>query len=225
MRTFCLSGWGQPHDALSSIAPDAMHFDYAHHGSADAAIADIAKAAQAFDSIVGWSLGGQLAVRAVSKGLLKPKKLVLIGVPFQFVRGDVLKIGMPRDTYDLYCDNYKTNPERTLKKSWDLIAYNDTREADVKANLDKQNRKKELERNWHRWLQELSQFSCDDLDFRAFPPTLLIHGDKDAVVWHEQAEHFAKRMPKATLEIWRGCGHAPHWHDSEKLRESIKRHV
>jgi pimeloyl-[acyl-carrier protein] methyl ester esterase len=225
MRTLALSGWGQPHDALAAILPDATHFDYARHDSMETAIAAIAAAAKNHARVVGWSLGGQLAVRAIAKGIVKPKRLVLIGVPFQFIRNDRLKLGLPRDTYDMFCANYKNNPERTMKKSWELIAYGDTREAEVKAQLAKQDRKKVLENDWQRWFTMLSDFSCDELDFSEFPPTLVIHGDKDAVVWHEQAAYFIKRLPHSRLETFSGCGHAPHWHDTKKCRELMKNHV
>jgi len=225
MRTLCISGWGQPHDALISIAPDATHFEYAHHNSPEEAIAALIEAAQSYERIIGWSLGGQLAVRAISQGLIKPKKLVLIGVPFQFVRDKKLNLGMPRDTYDIFCANYAENPERTLKKSWNLIAYGDVREVQVKAYLTTLGRKKMLEKNWHRWLEYLNGFSCADLNFAHFPPTLLIHGDKDAVVWHEQSQHFVKHLPHSTLETFIGCGHAPHWHDAKKVSELIAKHV
>ncbi len=225
MKTLALSGWGQPHDALAAILPDATHLDYAHHESAEAAIKAIVAAGKSHAHIVGWSLGGQLAARAVSQGLLRPEKLTLIGVPFQFVANEKLKIGMPRDVYKTFCDNYVSHPERTLRKAWELIAYGDEKEPHVRARLAEQNREKELERGWQRWLQQLDNFNCEGLIWENFPPTLLIHGDKDAVVWHEQAQHFGKYMPQSRLETLRGCGHAPHWHDTRKIRELIERHV
>ena len=65
MRTLCLSGWGQPADALASIAPDATHLGYTHHDNVADVLSAIAKEAARYDRIIGWSLGGQLAVRAV----------------------------------------------------------------------------------------------------------------------------------------------------------------
>lgn len=225
MRTLVLSGWGQPHDALNSALPDATHFAYAHYDSTKVAMAAIAESASEHDCVVGWSLGGQLAVRAISEGLMQPKKLVLIGVPFQFVKSEELPLGMPPLVYQTFCDNYASNPKRTLRKAWDLISYGDQREQDVKQYLSQHDKEEILSTNWQRWLEDLRTFSCEGFNWKNFPPTLLIHGDKDAVVWHEQSERFARLIPSATLEIWPGCGHAPHWHDSKKLYELIKTHV
>jgi pimeloyl-[acyl-carrier protein] methyl ester esterase len=223
--TICLSGWGQPHDALSAIAPDATHFDYAHHATPEEAISAIANAAKNHERIIGWSLGGQLAVRGIAAGLIKPKQLILVAVPFQFVKNKILPIGMPQDTYDLFIQNYAKNPARTLRKAWDLIAYNDVREAQVKSKLAKHDQKNVMEKNWGRWLEHLNDFSCNDLRFENFPPTLIIHGDQDAVVRYEQAQFFARHLPQYTLETLPGCGHAPHWHDTQKIQELIKKHV
>lgn len=217
MRILAISGWGQPHDALSSIAPDATHVDYAQLSNAEAALAAIAKAAAGHDLVVGWSLGGQLAVRAIAAGMITPKKLVLIATSFRFVKKKN-GIGMPRDTFQMFRDNYAANPERTLKKAWELIAYNDTREQEVKRHLARQDMKKALAGNWLAWLDDLEHFSCEGLVFKDFPSTLLIHGDCDAVVRHEQSQRFMEALPEARLVTIPGCGHAPHWHDAAEMQ-------
>jgi pimeloyl-[acyl-carrier protein] methyl ester esterase len=40
-------------------------------------------------------------------------------------------------------------------------------------------------------------------------PVLLINGDRDTICLPEAAEYMAKAMPKATLTVLPGCGHAP----------------
>ncbi len=223
MRTLCISGWGQPYDALAGIAPDATHIDYTQLADAEATLAAIAKAAKDHDTVIGWSLGGQLAVRAIAAGLMKPKKLVLIAASFQFVKREN-DIGMPRDTFRMFRDNYIGNPERTLKKAWELIAYGDTREQEVKKHLARQDMKKALAGNWLQWLDDLEQFSCEGLVFKDIPPTLLIHGDRDAVVRHEQSQRFLGMLPEARLVTLPGCGHAPHWHDAKQVKELCSTH-
>lgn len=224
MRILALSGWGQPHDVLSAVVPAATHVDYVHLESAEAALAKIGKVGQACDAAIGWSLGGQLLVRAIAEGLIKPKRLVLIATPFQFVATKESPLGMPADTFAQFRENYANDPERTLRKAWELIAYGDEREHKVRAAMDRQDVQKVLSRNWLRWL-DLLQFSCEALSFKKFPPTLLVHGEKDAVVWPNQAERFAAAIPKAKLELWEGCGHAPHWHDTDALKALVKGHM
>lgn len=221
MNTLALSGWGQPHNILADIAPDATHFDYTGYKTIAAALEAIAKEAQNHEAVIGWSLGGQLAVRAIAAGLMQPKKLVLIGVPFQFVHSDEIKMGMPRDKFQKFCDNYEKNPARTLAKAWELIILNDTNQNYVRAQLEKYNQSSMLKKDWLHWLDMLDGFSCKALDFSKFPPSLLLHGAQDAVVEHSQIHEFSRLIPQAKAIIFENAGHAPHFHDTQ----AVKRHI
>jgi pimeloyl-[acyl-carrier protein] methyl ester esterase len=213
MNTATLSGWGQPHDALAHIAPGAV--EYARHTNVADALASI----PASDTLIGWSLGGQLAVRAVATGLLKPSRLILIATPFQFVATPENPLGMKRDLFDKFRDNYARNPLRTLHKSGELILKGDRK--DLRAHLDAQNKDAIAAYDWLNWLTLLDGFTCENLNFSDFPPTLLIHGDNDAVVAHHQSETLARHIPNVTLKTLQGCGHAPHWHAPDQLRQWI----
>ena len=221
MRIMTLTGWGQPHDALAAVAPDATHVDYAQAGNVEEALSLIAEAAASHDMIIGWSLGGQLAVRAVAEKKAKPKRLVLIGAPFQFVKSETSPIGLPRDVHEQFRYNYVTDPARTLARAWELIAKDDREHRKVRAHMGVQDTKKVLGTDWLRWLDMLDGFTCAGLEFSHFPPTLLVHGRADAVVWVEQAQHFAAAIPRCVPVLWKDCGHAPHWHDTEKLKQLI----
>jgi pimeloyl-[acyl-carrier protein] methyl ester esterase len=225
MKILALSGWGQPHDTLGSVAPTATHFDYAGYDQPEDALKAIAKAARGHDAVIGWSLGGQLAVRGIAAGLMQPKKLVLIGVPFQFVRSEEARIGMPRDKFQKFRDNYMKNPQRTLNKAWELVALNDKNPHNIKAQFEKYDHEEMLGKNWLRWLDLLDGFSCLELDFSGFPPSLLLHGAQDAVVDAAQAQEFEKRIPQARNIILGGAGHAPHWHDAGLVSRYIKEHL
>ena len=238
MKILALSGWGQPYNTLADVVPDnttyfATHFDYADYKTIEEAIAGIAIAAQNHDAVIGWSLGGQLAVRAIAGGLIRPEKLVLIAVPFQFVHAqeiqnletspiyEFVRIGMPRDKFQKFRDNYKKNAKRTLAKAWELIVLNDKNAGHVRAQFEKYNQGAMLEKDWLHWLDMLDGFSCKDLDFSNFPPSLLLHGAQDAVVDYSQSQEFTKLIPQVEHIIFPDAGHAPHWHDTE----SVKRHI
>ncbi|MDE3016341.1 MAG: alpha/beta fold hydrolase [Pseudomonadota bacterium] len=214
-----LSGWGQPHDALEAVAPGATHVNYAKHGSAEAALSAIADTGRGYDTVIGWSLGGQLAVRAVAAGMLAPKKLVLIAAPFQFVGGEA---GMGRDTYKKFRDNYAKNPARTLDKAWALIHQGDTRVGYIEKQLEAQDKNAVLRHDWLRWLEAMEDFSFSDIPLAGMPKTLLIHGGADVVVAPQQSRYFAKMLPQAELMMLPGAGHAPHWHDTEAVAAAIK---
>ncbi len=225
MKVITLSGWGQPHDALAAIAPGAAHIDYAHYQSVETALAHIAGQAKGHELVIGWSLGGQLLVRAVAAGMFRPKKLVLIATPYQFVATHKNRLGMKRDLYDKFRDNVSRNPERAMRKAWELIHKGDTNDLYVRAQLERQDKKKLLEKNWLHWLDLLDGFGFDEARLAGFPPTLLIHGDRDVVVAPEQSRHFADAISQAKLAIIEGAGHAPHWHDTAAVKALIREHA
>ncbi len=218
MSILCLSGWGQPADALHAIAPDAVHLDYTVAGSVEAALELLAK--HEADTVIGWSMGGQLAVRAISAGLLKTKKLVLIATPFQFVREQEETLGMGRDTFYLFRENLQASPARTFRKSYALITHDDGRADSIAPYLEEMHTRMPG-RDWLYWLDALANYNCMELDFSRFPPTLLIHGLRDHVVAPAQSGAFFRRLPNARLEVLPECAHAPHWHDSAQVRAWI----
>jgi pimeloyl-[acyl-carrier protein] methyl ester esterase len=225
MRTIAVSGWGQPHDALAAIAPQATHARYAHHNTMEETLAAIAQAGADAELAVGWSLGGQLLTRAAAKKMLRPKKIVLIATPFQFTAGGDFPLGMGPDTYAKFRANYGRNPARTLDKAWELIAKNDARADAVRAQLQRFDKAAVLAENWLSWLHALDGFSAQDLPLADFPPTVLVHGKNDVVVDFRQSEYLAQRLPQAKVILWDDCGHAPHWHDPQALKELMGTHA
>jgi len=220
MRTVTLSGWGQPQDALVHLMPGSQAIDYAHAANASEAIRMIASVAKDAKRIIGWSLGGQLAVRAVAEGAIAPAQLVLIATPYEFV-ADVFG----RETFEKFYANYKTNPKRTLHKAWELLHYEDSQSQYISDQLASFNKDAVLEKDWLRWLHLLGEFSCESLDFSRFPRTLLVHGTKDVVVPPDNSARMAKRIKGAQIELWEGCGHAPHLHDAARLQKRIEEHA
>ena len=225
LKILTLSGWGQPHNALSVIAPNATYFDYSHFETVENALFSLAEKAKKHDVVIGWSLGGQLAVRAISAGLILPSKLVLIGVPFQFVKNTDLEIGMPVEQFQKFRDNYAKNSARTLAKAWELVAVGDKNIDKIKTHLQNYNQAEMLKKNWLHWLDMLDGFSCKDLDFSKFPPSLLLHGENDAVVLHDQCFEFSKKIQHAKQISIANAGHAPHWHDNQLIIKHIQEYL
>lgn len=216
-----LSGWGQPHDALRAVLPEAIHLDYAGSRDVEQAMSMLAREAAAAHTVVGWSLGGQLAVRAIARQVIAPRLLVLIAAPFQFVERDTSPVGMDRVAFAQFREQYRANPRRALRKFSALVSYGDARREAVTARLGEPDGRCD----WLAWLEELANFSAQSLDFSGFPPTILLHGQQDAVVHAEQSRAYAERLPRATLELWPHAAHAPHLHDVERFQQWMAEHA
>jgi pimeloyl-[acyl-carrier protein] methyl ester esterase len=220
MKTLALSGWAQPADAVANaIAPDAAIFDYSDYPSAEASFAGLQKFADA-EQVIGWSLGGQLALRAMAAGILKPKSLVLIGVPYQFLQSPQVKTAMDPLTYTTFRNNYAADPARTSARFHALVAKGDQKFRSVMDQLDHHEAVADTSR-WLPWFDVLGEVSLHDVDLSATPAALIIHGEADGIVPVAQAEMLANALPSAHLQRWEGAAHAPHLHDAARLREAI----
>lgn len=221
----CISGWGQKFDSLEFIF-NAQNFDpffvssidYTKFSNVEEFFADVAKARLDTEILVGWSLGGQLALRLIERKILAPKLLILIAPPFQMIKDARVQAGMAPHTFHEFRDNFVKAPDKTLKQFSILTAMNDRNAAEIARSLDIR------EENFAPltyWLDELKRFSCFDLDFSNMPHTLYFHGAGDMIVHVSQANYFQERMKNFRLEIFSKCGHAPQLSDVERMRKVI----
>jgi pimeloyl-ACP methyl ester carboxylesterase len=224
MATLVLSGWAQPADALAHLSDDEdLHFfDWSSYPDPEAAIGGLRDftCGTVIDNVIAWSMGGQLAMRAIAAGALKPKHLTLIAAPFQFVSE---KLGMNKVDYGMFCDCYAKDPSRSKDRFHTLLAKGD-REMKRLLGVLKHHPKVEDKSRWLPWLDELGRFVMDTSALASAPPTLIVHGTHDAVVPHVQSEHFVRYMPQAKLSTWDEVGHTPHLHNPDRLKAEIAAH-
>ncbi len=215
-----LSGWAQPADAVAQVIGDATSVDYSDYPSPAATFAELKNRSRP-RLVVGWSMGGELAIRAILAGVLKPEKLILLAAPYQFVSGGSFNGGMDPVTYRQFRDSYARDPARTRQRFHALVAKGDARSREVMAQLTHHPQVDDTAR-WLPWLQQLGAGSLRDVDLAALPPTLIIHGTNDHIVPIAQGEMLAGRIPGAQLQRWEEAGHAPHLHDKLRLLQVIE---
>ena len=220
---FCLSGWAQNPNSLDPLFAkhsnnyQIINFDYSKFADIESCLLAIKNLRINPKIVVGWSLGGQIAVRLISKKIFAPQLLILIATPFQFVKfappspindDFVLPAAMPQTTFATFRQNFLQHSAKTLEKFSVLMMMNDKKRAQELAKnlyIDEENYA-----NLAFWLDELGSFSCRDLDFSQFPKTIIYHGQEDLVVHSSQAKIFADRIANSELHIIANCGHCPH---------------
>lgn len=217
----CLSGWGQKFDSLESIFDPiffARSLNYSKFNDVQKFFTSIEQQKLNTEILVGWSLGGQLAIRLIEKQILQPKLLILIAPPFQMVKDQHIKVGMTKSTFDEFYQNFSKAPTRTLKKFSILTAMNDQNALEIARNLNINDDNFE---QLKFWLEELGRFSCFKITFINMPRTIYFHGSGDMIVHVSQSEYFRERIENLRLEIFKNCGHAPHLNNPEHFREII----
>ena len=217
MKTFLISGWAQPIDTLAQAFPNGSSVDYLNYAGCADYFKAITPFAKEIETVVGWSLGGQIAIRAIAEGVIKPKKLILIATPYQFVSSDDYPFGMPVENFAEFRASFIANPGKTLARFSIQLGKGDNLAKEIIETLIAQTYSERP--HTLAWLDQLRDFSCRSIDFSAFPPTIIVQGEGDTITPFSQAAAFAAKLPKVHAEVWKFCGHVPQLHDAERLRQ------
>lgn len=223
-QIICLSGWGQSYNSLElSLCEEIkshnqiISIDYSKFNCFKDFSDSIIKNYNPF-AIIGWSLGGQLALRLCELGIFSPKILFLIAPPFQLVKDEKIHAGMSIKIYQEFYNNFKNAPSSTLKKFAILSIMNDKNRNEIISNLKTDESK---DSNLTYWLEELKNFSCFDLDFVKIPPCRFFIGNGDMIVHPSQIQYFKNRIIDCEINYFDNCGHAPHLNDNERFNKII----
>jgi pimeloyl-[acyl-carrier protein] methyl ester esterase len=215
MSTLILSGWTQSAEPLLALAPAAKVFDYSDFSSIERCFPGLAQFRET-EHVIAWSMGGQLALRAIAMGALAPKHLTLIATPYRFVGED----GMGAETFRLFRESYAKDAARTKTRFHALVAKGDARQSEVVRRLQHHHEVENTSR-WLPWLDALGLNDASAEPLERTPSTLIIHGENDQIVPLAQGEFLARTLPRAKLSRWADVGHAPHAHDVQRLRAEI----
>lgn len=223
-QVLCVNGWAQPPEGLQGLAPDALHLDYRSCRNFTESSALIAERLPEASYAIGWSLGGTILMHAIASGALRTKQLVLIAPPLQFVAREPFVHAMDPLTFQLFYDNYRQQPERTAARFNALIAKGDSQGKRIMQELGTWEGSHDAD-TWYGWLDKLNEQSFDDLNYSILPKTLILHGEKDAIVSIEQSRWMEAHYSQVTLHRWSEVGHAPHLHDMAGARAAIDTHA
>lgn len=223
-----IHGWGQNGgawqgllEALSAQYPTHI-LELPGHGAAvwqapgfdlDALVDKYAAQAPASCTVIGWSLGGILALRWAQRYPAQVQKLVLMATTPCFGERSDWSHGTPDAVQKAFAEAIVTNPTQGLQRFADLLAEG---EADVRG----------VRRQLRALLAAAPTPYTDALsagldflaetDLRArlheTPPqqaTLLLHGEGDTITPFAAAEWLAATLPHARLHALPHCGHAP----------------
>jgi len=220
----CLSGWGQSFNSIEDSFCQEIRQKYLINSLNYSNYSSFSAFSESLNTdidphvLVGWSLGGQLALRLIFKKIFNPKILILIAPPFQMIKDERVQAGMSQKTFNEFYNNLKTAPNPTLKKFSILTAMNDKNKSDIVKNLKIENSN---QHNLLHWLNELKNFSGFDVELNEMPPTQYIIGLGDTIVHPSQARYFQERIKNIEVNYFENCGHAPHLSNNRRFNEVL----
>jgi pimeloyl-[acyl-carrier protein] methyl ester esterase len=161
--------------------------------------------------LVGWSLGGQLALQLAAEPALAVRRLVLIASSPRFVRGDDWPHGLAAATLRQFAAQLEHDAGQTIDDFIELQLRGSTDADAVRATL-----KDSLAQHGvaqpdalAAGLELLEHNDLRALARRIEVPALVIAGQYDRVTAPAAGEALAQLLPRAELLTIRRAGHAP----------------
>ena len=150
-----------------------------------------------------------ISLLAISRGLIKTKKLQLIDTTYQFIQSPSNPYAMLEDQFAIFVERYKNDASRLMSRFKRLMVQGDSKDT---AILDMLSGDTVSMEHALYWLTFLHDFSCDEIDFSHFPEVLLYYGKQDVIVPYQQMQLFQKALPDAKHVLLEDAGHVPHCH-------------
>jgi pimeloyl-[acyl-carrier protein] methyl ester esterase len=168
----------------------------------------LARAAPARCQVVGWSLGGQVALAWARAAPQQVTRLALIGVTPCFVQRADWPHAVAADVLAAFSAGLDADTAGTLRRFVSLQAQDDEQERNVARQLRiaLASGAGPALADGLRLLQETDL--RDELG-SIRQPALVLHGDRDRLVPPAAADYLSRRLPAAWLTAVRGAAHAP----------------
>lgn len=202
----------------------APHIEAAVPGDALSLVAhSIAARAPAHCSVLGWSLGAQVALQWALQRPEQVHRLALIGATPCFVARADWTSAMPPAVFEAFAALVGTDPAAALARFTLLQAQGDEHMSRVARALRAavHDTAAHGEAALSKGLDLLRRVDLRPCLPRVAPHVRILHGERDGLVPVSAAEYLEHALPHASLHIMREAAHAPHLSQPERTAALI----
>jgi pimeloyl-[acyl-carrier protein] methyl ester esterase len=175
-------------------------------------------------TVVGWSLGGLIALAWAGAKPAQVRRLILMCATPCFVRRPGWDMAMPAGVFADFHGSLGGNTRATLQRFCALQAAGDASARRVLRELAGMVSPADADSlDWG--LRVLRDTDIRDLLPHIEHPVLVIHGEHDRLVPLTAAEYLASQVPNGKLAVIPGASHAPFVSQPEKTFEAIREFI
>ncbi len=216
-----LHGWGQSERIWfqqRQLFPDAVFINLpGHGGAADAPlelwlqiVVDQLPAEPAV--LVGWSLGGMLAMEIACRWPERCAAIALISSTPSFRLRDGWEHGCSQEVFSDFEQAVVSQSAKAMNRFFALMMIGDNLSRSAYNTLAREAVNRQSPTTAAGMKAGLELLSTIDLRSQLHAlsmPTLMMHGKQDAIVPFTASRALANTLPKAQLQAFKTCGHAP----------------
>jgi pimeloyl-[acyl-carrier protein] methyl ester esterase len=175
--------------------------------------------------IVGWSLGGIMAMQLALQYPDRVAGLVLVSTTPAFCNREGWQHGCNRELFDAFESGVKNSSPKTMSRFFALMLHGDGISRAEYNRIARQAIDKSALPSSATLKAGLDYLATTDLR-KTLPdiqqPTLVLHGAKDAIIPTEAGKALAETVPHARWHLFSRCGHAPFLTQSKTFDETVE---
>jgi len=162
-------------------------------------------------NVIGWSLGGMIAMQIALRHPQKIRRLILVGSVARFVRDDDWRYAISTEILQEFSESLSNDIQQTLQR---FVALQIMGSDESRVILRKLRELMNSNEAPHPAALQGGLKILQEVDLRnqlpeITQPTLMIVGKRDTLSRPKTAKQMLPLLPNAQLEIIDGAGHAP----------------
>lgn len=161
--------------------------------------------------LLGWSLGGQIALQIATQQPAFVDRLILIGTTPKFVEADDWALGKKRAVLDQFAQELSANYAATIRR---FLALQTLHAPQARATIARLHAAVTARGapNMAALMTGLQLLNDNDLRLiapRVTQPALILQGTRDALTTERAAHWLGAQLPGATYTVFDDAAHAP----------------
>lgn len=171
--------------------------------------------------LIGWSLGGMLAVQLAKRYPQNISRVITLAANVKFVASREYETAMPVAVNHQFNKSFAENELATLKLFCGLLAQGDTNERSLLKQMRTLAQPDKINANWHQALELLSTLDNREAFANLTQEGLHILAEKDVLVPVASAQQLATLNSQQQIKTISSAAHAVHWSQPELVTQLI----